>query len=139
MHALTLARSSIPTRASAALTAYGSASLAARIEGASPHALVQMLYDRLLQHIREARQAGLAGNTAGRLKATAHAITIIDGLDATLDDRRGGDVAASLHQVYRLLSDRMLAGTATALGEAETAIRAIADAWRSIRQDMARS
>lgn len=117
----------------AGLSAYGQASLAARIESASPHALVQMLYDRLLLFVRECRAAALANQPARRLRATARAIAIIDGLDATLDRARGGEVAESLHALYTLLSHRLLAGHPEALSEAEEATTAIATAWRTIR------
>lgn len=133
MHALARHTAPVSPPPTAALFAYGHNSLAARIEGASPHALVQMLYDRLLRLLRDARLAAVAGDVAGRLAATARAIAIVEGLDATLDDRRGGDVATSLHGIYRLLSDRLLAGKADGLAEAEEAVSAIASAWRTIR------
>ena len=131
-HALMSPRSTARPPAAAALSAYGNTSLAARIEGASPHRLVQMLYDRLHHLTGEARKAALAGDSGRRLNVTASAIAIVDGLDATLDDRHGGEVATSLHEIYRLLSDRLLNGSPAALAEAETAISIIADAWRTI-------
>ena len=117
----------------AALSAYGQASLAARIESASPHALVQMLYDRLLLLVRESHAAARANEPARRLRATARAIAILDGLDITLDRTRGGEVAESLHALYALLSDRLLAGRPEGLAEAEEAISAVGSAWRAIR------
>lgn len=133
MHVLhTLAHRSPPC-AAAARSAYAQASLAQRVESASPHALVQMLYDRLLLLLREAAAAAAAGEPARRLKATAKAIAITDTLAATLDTRRGGAVADALKQLYALLSDRLLAGDPQGLAEAETAAAAAAAAWREIR------
>jgi flagellar protein FliS len=118
--------------AHAALANYGKVSLEARIASASPHKLVALLFDRLAQTLREARSAANENDPARRLRATERALAIIDGLDASLDDARGGDVAASLHQVYALLRTRLLAGREPGLGEALGSVEELASAWRSI-------
>lgn len=115
-----------------ALGHYGRVALEARVEGASPHALVLMLFERLAQLLRRARAAVEAGDSAGRLKATERAIAIVEGLDATLDDARGGEVAARLHEVYALLGARILLATPEALGEAEESVETLVEAWRTI-------
>jgi flagellar protein FliS len=115
-----------------ALGNYGRVALEARVSGASPHALVLMLYERLAKLLRTARAAADAGDGARRLQATERAIAIIEGLDATLDDARGGEVAARLHEVYALLGARILLATPTALGEAQESVDMLVDAWRTI-------
>jgi flagellar protein FliS len=115
-----------------ALGSYGRVALEARVQGASPHALVLLLFERLAQLLRRARAAAAAGDSAGRLMATERAIAIVEGLDATLDDDRGGDIAARLHEVYALLGERILLATPEALGEAADCVATLADAWRTI-------
>ena len=115
-----------------ALQNYGRVSLEARVATASPHELVLMLYRRLAALLREARDGAEAKDPARRLKATERALAIVEGLDATLDDVRGGSVSDGLHQVYDLLRLRLLAGDAAGLGEALDSTLAIADAWGAI-------
>lgn len=116
----------------AALREYRTVDIEARVASASPHLLILMLFDRLSLTIRAARSAALADDKPGRLKATEKALALVDGLDATLDDARGGDVAQSLHSVYALVRSRLLDGAAQPLAEAQAAIEALADAWRQI-------
>lgn len=115
-----------------ALAEYGRVSVEAKVQAASPHQLVALLFDRLAQVVREARAGAIVGDAARRLRATEKAIAIIDGLDATIDDERGGDVARSLRAVYALLRDRLLAGRPQGLAEALESVEAIAAAWRTI-------
>jgi flagellar protein FliS len=121
-----------PVSTRAALAGYGRVSLEARVASASPHQLVVMLYQRLGVLLREATEAARMGNSARRLRATERALAIVDGLDATLDLERGGGVAAALRQVYALLRDRLLAGEAQGLAEAQESVEAIGGAWSAI-------
>ncbi len=121
-----------PAPVHAALAHYGKVSLEARVASASPHRLVALLFDRLAQTLREARNAARDNDPARRLRATERALAIIDGLDATLDDARGGEVAASLHQVYALLRARLLAGREPGLSETLGSVEELGAAWRSI-------
>jgi flagellar protein FliS len=118
--------------AQVALAHYGRVATEARVAAASPHALVAMLYDRLAHLLRSARVAAEAGDTARRLSSTERALAIVEGLDATLDDARGGEVAARLHDVYALLSARILLAAPEALAEAQQSVETLADAWRQI-------
>jgi flagellar protein FliS len=128
----TLSRRPAAGAARQALREYRTVSLEARVASASPHALVLMLFERLLFSFREAQAAATAGDAARRLRATERALALVDGLDATLDDARGGEVAQSLHAVYALLHNRLGDGSAEALGEAVLAVEALTDAWRQI-------
>lgn len=121
-----------PARQRAALQEYRTVDLEARVASASPHHLVVMLFDRLALHIRDAAAAALAGEVPRRLRAIEKALALVDGLDATLDDARGGDVAQSLHSVYALVRARLLEGTEEPLREALAAIEELAGAWRQI-------
>jgi flagellar protein FliS len=114
-----------------ALRQYRSVSLEARVAAASPHELVLMLFERLCLLLRDARAAAGA-DPARRLRATERALAIVDGLDSTLDDSRGGDVARSLHEAYATLRDRIAQGNALALSEAIAAADELAAAWRAI-------
>ncbi len=119
---------------SAALRHYRSVTLEARVAAASPHELVMMLFDRLTQLLREARDAAQQAEAVRRVRATERALAIIDGLDSTLDHDRGGEVADALGRAYALLRAQLMDGSAAALASATFAAEEIAAAWRTIGQ-----
>jgi flagellar protein FliS len=116
----------------AALRHYRSVTLEARVAGASPHELVMMLFDRLTQLLREARDAAVEAEAVRRVRATERALAIIDGLDSTLDHARGGEVAEALGRAYAMLRAQLMEGSASALASAALAAEEIAAAWRTI-------
>lgn len=116
----------------AAMREYRAVDLEARVAAASPHQLILMLFDRLVVQLRSAHVAATAGDRARRLLAIEKALALVDGLDMTLDDARGGDVAASLHAAYRLIRDRLRDGGADPLADAGRMATSLADAWRAI-------
>jgi flagellar protein FliS len=122
----------IPVARDAALRQYRAVTLEARVAAASPHELVQMLFERLALLAREARAALLAGDSARRLRATERALAIVDGLDQSLDHGRGGDVAEALTRAYATLRSRLSEGSAAALDDAIRGVDEIGSAWRSI-------
>ncbi|WP_448581038.1 flagellar export chaperone FliS [Thermaurantiacus sp.] len=115
-----------------ALRHYRSVTLEARVASASPHELVMMLFDRLTQLLREARDAALEAEAVRRVRATERALAIIDGLDSSLDHARGGEVAEALGRAYAMLRAQLLEGSASALASAAFAAEEIAAAWRTI-------
>jgi flagellar protein FliS len=121
---------SAPHDRRAALAGYRTVSLEARVAAASPHTLVLMLYERLAAQLREADAAGAAGQAARRLRAVERSLAIVDSLDSSLDHRRGGKTARSLHDVYALIRDRLLAGER--LEDAVAAADMLRDSWRQI-------
>ncbi len=79
---------------------YNEVNLNAKAASASPHELVVMLIDGLLDEIERAR-----GHIQGkRLEAKGNSITkcmnILIGLDSALDPENGGEIADNLHQLY---------------------------------------
>lgn len=117
---------------SAALRHYRSVTLEARVAAASPHELVMMLFDRLNQLLREARDAARQAEAVRRVRATERALAIIDGLDSTLDRARGGEVAEALARAYAMLRAQLMEGSPAALASAAFAAEEIAAAWRTI-------
>lgn len=117
-----------------AIGQYGRISLEAQVASASPYQLVVMLYTRLLKRIGEAERALSEGDRLKRLRATESALTIVDGLDATLDMEKGGAVAESLHLVYACLIERLLAGEAEGLAQARASVSDLLDAWKQVAE-----
>lgn len=115
--------------AAAALSSYRAVSLDASVAGASPHQLIALLLERLLT---QSRRALAVGEAVARLSAVERALAIVDGLELSLDDARGGSVATALHRAYAAIRERLFDGGEDALREAITIIEGLHDAWTQI-------
>ena len=80
---------------------YQRVDVASRVEGASPHQLVAILYDELLKAL-DAMAAAMARNDyVQRGERQARALRLISGLETSLDFEQGGDIAIGLAKIYR--------------------------------------
>jgi flagellar secretion chaperone FliS len=114
---------------------YREIELASRIESASPHGLVTLLYAELAVALDVlARMLGHASSIR-MLEQHRRAATIMRTLENGLDRQGGGALAESLAQVYRQLQRRLIAardGDAVALDEVRTAVADLSEAWARI-------
>jgi flagellar protein FliS len=119
-----------------ALKRYAAVDTDSRVEGATPHQLVRILFDELLLAIDASALALRSGDRAKTMDKQTRALTILHALESSLDFERGGDVAFSLGTIYREARKCVL--EATALGKPESMdaakgyISEIADAWTQI-------
>lgn len=122
--------------AGSAMRRYAAVHAGSRIEGASPHALVKILFDELLLAMDA---AALAERQMDPRKATdrlTRAMAILHALETSLDFDKGGDVAVGLAQIYRE-SRRLLVAAAAdhdpaKVDKARAMIGEIAEAWAMI-------
>lgn len=81
--------------------AYKAVSVNTTVDGATPHRLILMLYDGLLRHLRLAKAYMQKGDLAAKATSVSKAISIIDqGLRASLDEEKGGEIAKHLRMLY---------------------------------------
>jgi flagellar protein FliS len=80
----------------------------AQVESASPLGLVVMLYDGALRSAAEARAAIERRDVVARTRAISRLLGIVGELRGTLDMERGGEIAASLDQLYAYVSERLV-------------------------------
>jgi flagellar protein FliS len=123
----------------AAKQQYATIDLSSKIEGASPHRLIAVLYEDLLKTF-DALAVGLAANGTlsrdGVIKRRSHANSILQGLEGSLDHKQGGEIAGGLAAIYR--EARRLVGVAATQYDPKPIIQAremiaeIADAWARI-------
>ncbi|GAB3286044.1 flagellar export chaperone FliS [Parahaliea aestuarii] len=104
---------------------------------ASPHRLIEMLFDGALSAIRTARLQLENGDRGAKGLAISKALDIVNnGLLAALDEEQGGDIAAQLAAIYyyvgRLLLKANLHDDDDSLAEAGRLLEDIASAWRQI-------
>jgi len=80
---------------------YQTVDLESRIEGASPHGLISILFDELMKSLDIMIAAQNAGMTAKMIDKQGRASNILLALETSLDFRNGGELAVNLAKVYR--------------------------------------
>jgi flagellar secretion chaperone FliS len=118
---------------------YASIDLGSKIEGATPHRLIAVLYEELLKTF-DALAVGLAANGTlsreGVIKRRSRANSILQGLEGSLDHAQGGEIAGGLAAIYREARRLVAAGAIQSdpkpIIQAREMISEIADAWARI-------
>ena len=117
--------------------AYADIGVESGVMSASPHRLIEMLFDAALLSIRGARLHMRGGNDAEKNKAITKAVDIVNqGLLAALDRERGGELANNLARLYdyagRLLLQANVRNDESKLDEAQALLENIGSAWKEI-------
>jgi flagellar protein FliS len=127
---------SYPPNAFSAIDEYARLGLRTDIETASPHRLILLLLDGALEKLRAARGAMTRGNIAAKGSNITWAMSIIDGLRASLNLERGGQIAANLDALYdymtRTLVTANLHNDEDKLVEVEKLLGEIRVGWKGI-------
>jgi flagellar secretion chaperone FliS len=125
------------TRLGAARRGYETVDLVSRIEGASPHALVAILFEELLKSLDAMAAACRRRDFGQRGTRQARALQVLLGLETSLDMDSGGDVAASLAAIYKEARRLIIAGARDndpeRVMQARAMLAEIASAWDAIR------
>jgi flagellar protein FliS len=110
---------------------------------ASPHALVGMLIDGAVERVTQARGALERGQTARKGERIGKAIGIVDSLRASLNQERGGQIAANLASLYDYMLRRLLQANLNdddgALEEVQRLLREIKSGWDGIADQAGRA
>lgn len=117
--------------------AYRQVGVHSGIENASPHMLIQMLFDGLFQSLNAARGAIERGDVESKGQHLSKAVRIIqEGLVMGLDMERGGELAANLRLLYdysvRQLTRANLHGDAALVEEVTGLLQPVAQSWKAI-------
>ena len=125
---------SVSTRSA---SAYKRVSIQTSVEGASPHGLISLLFDALLQALHTARRVLAQGDIEAKGREIGKAIRILEeGLKAGLDDERGGEVAVNLRGVYNYsilhLTKANLKNDDALIAEVIELIQPVSAAWKGI-------
>jgi flagellar secretion chaperone FliS len=121
---------------SRAQASYQNVDLSTRVEGASPHQLIALLFEEAVNALDAMVAAATRRDIARVATAQARALSIVGGLQASLDMEGGGDLARNLADVYREASRLILAAGKACepdlAVQARTLLAEIASAWNSI-------
>jgi len=107
------------------------------VHAASPHRLVALLFEGLLEALTRARGAIEAGNVQQKSDALRRAIAILDeGLKSALNLKDGGRIAADLNDLYAYMSLRLtqanLRNNVQPLEECRQLLLPLQQAWNEI-------
>ena len=121
---------------------YKTIGLETSILGASPHQLVSLLFDALLQSLAAAKGAILSGDIPAKGRAIGKAVRILEeGLKAGLDANRGGEIAANLRTVYDIcilrLTEANFLNDPRIVDEVSRLISPLSDGWSQIKGNAA--
>jgi flagellar protein FliS len=120
---------------------YRAVDVASRVQSASPHRLIVLLYEDLDVALRQAAFAIDRRQFEIKSSRITKALAILFALEAGLDFTKGGEVAETLSRLYRgartELTNAGVAGDAEAIRAVAANIGEIAAAWRQIEEQRA--
>ncbi|WP_111640527.1 flagellar export chaperone FliS [Marinimicrobium alkaliphilum] len=86
---------------------YSSVKVQSSVVDASPHRLIQMLFEGALERIAQAKGAMQQNQIARKGELLSKAINIVAGLQGSLDDKQGGELGADLDSLYDYIIRRL--------------------------------
>lgn len=121
-----------------ALQQYNQVRTHAHIEEASPHRLIQMLMEGALDKIRVAKSFMERGKIPEKVRHINWVLSIVDGLQNSLDMEKGGDIAQNLDSLYDYIQRRLIIANMendpAILDEVAGLLMEIKSAWDAIPQ-----
>ena len=110
--------------------------LNSKIEGASPHRLVSILYEELALALSRLQLALRRGASPRQHEAQARALGIVLTRRGGLDFEKGGEIATALASVYaeaaRLIGQGGRVKDPAPIAQAQAMLAEIAEAWNAI-------
>jgi flagellar protein FliS len=125
------------SNASAACMRYYSDTASATISSeASPHRLISMLYDGVLERLATARSSIARTDVTTKLRSINSAMQIVEHLRVVLDHEAGGNLAERLDALYDYMLRRMTLANATndadVLAEVSRLVMTLKSGWDQI-------
>lgn len=107
------------------------------VAGASPHRLVEMLFEEFIACCTHARGAMRCADIHGKGRAIARAVRIVEeGLRAGLNLQQGGALARDLNELYTYVTLRLthanLHNDEPAIAECAALMQPLHEAWSAI-------
>jgi flagellar protein FliS len=119
-----------------AVQEYTRVGVASGVEEANPHRLIQMLMNGALEKIAMAKGFMERGDVARKGGHISWAISIVDGLRASLDLENGGEIAQNLDDLYDYITRRLaranIENNPVFLDEVASLLRSIKTAWDEV-------
>ena len=122
-----------------AANAYKQVGVQSVVDGASPHTLIQLLFDALEASLNAAKGAMQRGDMSEKGHQIGKAVRILEeGLKAALNREQGGEVAQNLASLYDYSITQItlanLRNDVSLLETAQNVIATVAQGWREMDQ-----
>ena len=122
--------------AQTALKQYGHVKVNAAVASASPHQLIQMLLDGLLERIAQIKGAVDQKNIELKTTKVNQAIDILFGLRDSLNHEQGGELSGNLDALYDYVQRRLwqahIKNDIAILDECTKLVNNISESWREM-------
>lgn len=116
---------------------YANINATSEIESADPHRLIQMLIDGAIAKMIVAKAMMERRDIARKGENVSWAISILGGLQASLDMEKGGEIAQSLNGLYEYMTLRLAQANANndvaGVDEVIHLMKTIKEGWDGIR------
>jgi flagellar protein FliS len=126
----------IIVNAQVALKGYNNVKVDAGVAGASPHGLIQMLYDGLLERMAQLKGAIEQKNIELKHLKVNQATSIVLGLREALDIEKGDDLAVKLDSLYDYIQRQLwkanVNNSPEIIEECIALVVEVSSAWREI-------
>ena len=123
-----------------AVKQYNKVGVSSGVESASPHRLIQMLMVGALEKINTAKGHMVRGEVSSKGGNISWAISIIDGLRASLDLNTGGEIAQNLDDLYDYMGRRLaranVENDTDILDEVASLLQSIKESWDEVPERM---
>ncbi len=121
------------------INAYTQVGKQSAVEFATPHQLIQMLFDGAIESLNLAKAHCRRGDVAEKAKAINKSSKIIDGLRMSLDTSVDHDITRNLENLYEYMARRLLLANLnsdmTIMSEVVSLLEEISDAWRAVPEE----
>lgn len=115
---------------------YSNMAVQTGIESASPHRLIQMLMEGALEKLARAKGFMQRNEIRAKGQQIGWAISIIEGLKASLNKAEGGEIAQNLEDIYIYMEQRLIVASRendpAILDEVIALMRQIKEGWDGI-------
>ncbi|MDO6641102.1 flagellar export chaperone FliS [Shewanella sp. 5_MG-2023] len=122
------------------IQSYRKVSLDSEIAVASPHRIIQMMFDGALLRLAQSRYAIENNDIASKGVFINKAIGIINGLNGSLNMDDTDSVASNLAELYdfmlRRITEANLNNDVAAIDDVTSILKTIKEGWDAIPQDM---
>lgn len=119
-----------------ALGQYSKMAVQAGVESATPHRLIQMLMEGVLEKLARAKGFMQRNDIRAKGQQIGWAISILEGLKASLNKAEGGEIAQNLEDLYIYMEQRLIAANRdndpAILDEVTALMRQLKEGWDSI-------
>ena len=123
-----------------AVQQYNRVGVSSSVEAASPHKLIEMLMSGALEKIAFAKGFMERGNISEKGGHISWAISIVEGLRASLDLSKGGEIAQNLDDLYDYMTRRLaranVENNTDILDEVASLMASVKNAWEQVPNDM---